>query len=126
MPNSKRSKEGYLLIDHRDSPGMADEAMVKAGMPVGAGRGVFESATITCSHCQRVVVLNPLRTRDRGWCCKCDAYLCDWCYEAFKQTNICKPFVTQVVDEFMDAAAKGVVYDPNAVPTAVSSYSFNI
>ena len=44
----------------------------------GSG-GLFESATITCSHCQRVVILNPERNRDRAYCPKCDHYLCDQC-----------------------------------------------
>lgn len=64
---SKRSLEGYLLIDHSSAPG--------AGM-VGPGRK-FESATITCSHCQRVVILNPDRSRSRGHCRRCDHYICD-------------------------------------------------
>lgn len=57
---TQRSREGYLMIDDRAS-----------------GGGLFESATITCSHCQTVVVLNPLRTRARGFCRKCDHYICD-------------------------------------------------
>jgi uncharacterized paraquat-inducible protein A len=57
---SKRSQEGWLMIDNRAS-----------------GEGMVESATITCSHCQTVVVLNPLRTRERGYCRKCDHYICD-------------------------------------------------
>lgn len=64
---TKRSQESYLLIDHSSAPG--------AGL-VGPGRK-FESATITCSHCQRIVILNPDRTRARGHCRKCDHYICD-------------------------------------------------
>jgi hypothetical protein len=37
----------------------------------------MESPTITCAHCNTIVVLNPLRTRARGYCAKCDAYVCD-------------------------------------------------
>ena len=33
--------------------------------------------TLTCCHCNRVVVLNPERRRERHWCFKCDAYICD-------------------------------------------------
>lgn len=60
MRFSKGSLEGYLLIDNRAS-----------------GGGMVESATVTCSHCHVVVVLNPLRTRARGHCRKCDKYVCD-------------------------------------------------
>lgn len=68
-----RRHEGYLLIDHRQSPGVPtgpDPALV------GAGR-LFESATVTCSHCQAVIILNPDRLRPRHYCQKCDHYVCD-------------------------------------------------
>lgn len=76
---SKRAHEGYLLIDNRHAPGVSAEEAARAGKEVaGAGaRGVFESATVTCAHCQRVVVLNPQRTRERGYCRRCDHYVCD-------------------------------------------------
>ena len=76
MPG-KRAKEGYLLIDHRDSPGLPPEMVLPLGLDPNAGRGRFESATVTCCHCGTVVILNPLRTRARGHCWKCDAYVCD-------------------------------------------------
>jgi hypothetical protein len=80
---SKRSKEGYIFLDNRHGPAhtheQAAEFQRKTGHElIGAGlRGVMESATITCSHCQKTVVLNPQRTRERGWCTKCDHYICD-------------------------------------------------
>lgn len=83
MPRLKRQREGYLLIDHKDSPGVPEEmiqAAIKAGKPVPGGlRGglTYESATVTCCHCNRIVVLNPDRKRPRGYCAKCDHYVCD-------------------------------------------------
>lgn len=81
---SKRSHEGYLLMNHRDSPGLSPDFLVAASqrssappLPAAAGRGLFEAPTITCSHCQKVVVINPVRNRDRAYCAKCDHYLCD-------------------------------------------------
>ena len=77
--SSKRRHEGCLLIDHRESPGVpCNPAMMGKPDPmlVGAGHSM-ESATVTCSHCQVVVVLNPLRSRPRGYCQKCDRYVCD-------------------------------------------------
>lgn len=59
---SKRSHEGYLLIDNRC-----------------AGEGYKELPTLTCSHCSVIMVVNPLRTRERGYCRKCDHYICDAC-----------------------------------------------
>lgn len=76
MPG-KRAREGYLLIDHRNSPGVPAEMMVALGLDPGAGRGTWESPTVSCCHCNTVVILNPLRTRARGYCPKCDGYVCD-------------------------------------------------
>lgn len=85
MLQSKRNLEGYLLIDHRASPGTPQ---------VPEGR-ILEAPTITCSHCNAVVILNPMRTRPRNYCAKCDHYVCD------KAGCIvgCNPFMKQV-DEF--------------------------
>ncbi len=71
--SSLRRHEGYLIIDHSNSPGSprsADPAHVGPGMK-------FESATVTCSHCHAVVILNPDRSRPRHYCPKCDHYVCD-------------------------------------------------
>lgn len=78
MPTKPR-REGLLTIDHRNSPGISAElinATGRAAPIVGAGQ-IFESATITCAHCNVVVVLNPDRTRQRGYCRNCDHYVCD-------------------------------------------------
>lgn len=40
---------------------------------------LLEAATATCRHCCRVVVLNPARTRERGYCRRCNSYVCDSC-----------------------------------------------
>ena len=105
---SLRRHEGYLLIDNRESPGVSD-AMLHAvwpPLPPGAGCGMFEAPTITCSHCQRVVILNPLRTRDRAYCRKCDHYVCDGCGVVLIQSGTCRPF-EQIIDEAMEKAVKG-------------------
>lgn len=80
--HSQRAVEGYLEIDHRESPGVTLESCVAAGINPSAAPLVpkgqrYESATISCTHCQAVVILNPLRTRERHWCGYCDHYVCD-------------------------------------------------
>jgi hypothetical protein len=95
---SKRSQEGYLMIDHRYSPGIPDELLIPIGMPAGVGRGLQEMTTITCSHCQTILIQNPLRTRERGYCPKCDHYVCDRCNAIRIQTGQCKTW-RQVVEE---------------------------
>jgi len=75
---SKR-REGYLLIDNRNSPGVSLDMIRASGkdVPFAAPGIQYESATVTCSHCNAVVVLNPARTRPRGYCPKCNGYVCD-------------------------------------------------
>lgn len=71
-------------------------------MPRG-GKGVIEyineatgehvvRETLTCCHCNRVVVLNPQRKRERNWCFKCDAYVCDLKFCVME----CNPIVQSV------------------------------
>ena len=47
---------GYLFIDHRNSPGMPDAMMVRAGYPAGSGKGLFECDTLQCAHCGGVQI----------------------------------------------------------------------
>lgn len=97
---SLRSGEGYLMIDHRTSPGMPAEVLQKAGVNAPAvGEGaVFECATLGCAHCGAVVMVNPTRTRERGYCSKCDRYICDHCKAAtLEATYVHRPF-KQIVD----------------------------
>lgn len=103
---SLRSHEGYFLMDHRNSPGIPDGIVVAEGLIPGAGKGVFESATFTCSHCQVVVVLNPDRSRDRGYCRKCDHYVCDNCETArVASGGACFPFSSRAA-QMLETADK--------------------
>ncbi len=75
----KRAREGELMIDHRASPGLPAGFYRSIGLegldcPEGS---LAEAATITCAHCNTVVIMNPDRSRARGHCHKCDAYVCD-------------------------------------------------
>lgn len=107
--SSLRRHEGYLLLDNRVSEGVSDATIAAHGLelPPGAGRGVFEAPTYTCSHCHRVVILNPDRTRVRAYCSKCDHRICDAC-EVVRVASggECRPFV-QVVADVQEQAARG-------------------
>lgn len=108
MPSLRRF-EGYFLMDHRCSPGVPDEVLVAQGFPAGVGSTIFESATITCSHCEFIVVLNPDRSRSRGYCKKCDHYICDGC-EAKRVLSggECLPFKV-MVEKYLNQVAKAPV-----------------
>jgi hypothetical protein len=80
MP-SKSNKEGYLLIDHRNSPGVSVDVIRASGKDapiVGEGQ-MLEAAVLTCSHCTAQIIRNPARTRERAYCRGCDHYICDGC-----------------------------------------------
>lgn len=93
------------MIDHRSTLGVSAEAVALVGLPVGAGSGLFEAPTFTCSHCPRIVVLHPMRTRERGHCVKCDHYICDSCEAIRVATGVCRPFKQQA-EELQEALAK--------------------
>jgi hypothetical protein len=39
----------------------------------------MHAATLGCPHCGSHVVINPMRTRARANCMKCNQYICDIC-----------------------------------------------
>ena len=94
-----------MFIDNRNNAGVPDEVMVAMGYPVGAGKGVYESATYTCSHCHAVVIIEPKRTRERGFCRNCNSRICDGCNAVKAQTLTCKS-MQRIIDETLEAAVK--------------------
>lgn len=103
---TKRSAEGYVLIDHRNSPGITPEFIRANNLDapaVGAGQ-VFESALNVCGHCGADVILNPKRTREREWCFTCDKYICDGCGASRKLGIKCVSY-NQRLDDVFDAIA---------------------
>jgi hypothetical protein len=104
MPSLKRF-EGYVMVDHRNSPGFTEAEARAAGLPPGAGRGLFEAATITCSHCQTIVVKRLDRTRERAYCAQCDRYICDACGARYGMTRECRS-IFRLRDQVLEAAEK--------------------
>jgi hypothetical protein len=78
-----RRPDGYLIIS---SPG---------GRPV-------EADTISCAHCQRVVVMpaNTTDVPDGGWCLQCHRALCGPCADL----GTCTPFEKKLLE--MEARGK--------------------
>jgi hypothetical protein len=100
---SKRSLEGEILIDHRASPGLDPEVAAWMGVPLSACAGgtVYEGAFYVCAHCQCEIVKNPERTRARGYCAKCDKYICDECEFVQGKTLACRSAQRQM-DELLE------------------------
>lgn len=74
-------REGYVMVDHRASPGLPEDIARASGYDPRLCREgkLFEAASLTCSHCKVSVIKNPLRQRARPYCPKCDHYICDFC-----------------------------------------------
>ena len=99
---TKRSNEAYVLIDHRNSPGISQEFVQanKLDVPaVGSGQ-VFESSIAVCHCCGSDIILNPNRSREREWCSQHDAYMCDRCALTRKLTGSCVPLQKKLFDVF--------------------------
>lgn len=101
----KSSQEGYLLVDHRASPGLPEDVAVASGYdPKLCQEGkMFEAASLTCSHCKVSVIKNPLRTRERANCPKCGYhYICDICDFKTTQPDYSHLPYDKIVDLTMD------------------------
>jgi hypothetical protein len=103
--HSKRSQEGYLLVDHRNSPGITEADLATVPLQrrheFQTMRGLFESPTVTCCHCGSVVVINPQRIRARHYCAPCDHYVCD----QYACITTCTP-VRKAMDATIETAAQ--------------------
>ena len=104
MTTSKKSYDGYLMVDHRSSPGIPEDLANKLGLDPLHSRGgaLAEYATTGCPHCGAHVIFNPQRTRDRAWCSKCDRYICDWCDAARKEAGYEHRTFNEVADLVRD------------------------
>lgn len=86
---------GHVEVDQRN---------VEAPLPPGVQR-YFEADTYTCTHCERIVVLNPLRKRERYKCAGCNHHICDGCAAERYAGAPCKTF-QQKVAEVLERATR--------------------
>lgn len=113
MRHSLSSHSGYLIIDHKDSPGIKPEDIPErlrsSTQPVGAGQ-VYETDVQHCTHCQRAIVLYIVNKKNdiRDYCSYCHHYICRSCAKILKITGKCIPF-KQVFDKANDQAQKGQI-----------------
>lgn len=108
--SSLKRHEGYLLIDHRASPGVPADIARKTGFdPKFMGEGkIFEQATFSCAHCLGAVMKNPLRVRERSYCAKCDKYICDSCDAARHAPEYKHMSGEKLSDSIVEFAQKGM------------------
>jgi hypothetical protein len=118
-----------LIIDHRDSPGVtpADLAHIPGAGVLAVPGGTFhESDILGCSHCQGRCYKNHDRVRDRGYCSKCDHYVCDRCEAIRVRTGECVPFA-KILDVVQNLAEKyeGREDHPDATPPILLTDRFS-
>jgi hypothetical protein len=83
-------RQGFLMIDHRASPGIPEDVARSVGLDPKLVRegALLEADTLTCVHCKVVVMKNPLRVRERASCPKCShKYICDFCAAAMRHPD---------------------------------------
>lgn len=106
---SLREKEGYLLVDHRDSPGIsAEQAKAMGSHIVAPGGTKLEARTYCCCGCTATVVMNPDRLRTREYCRQCHSYMCDTCALLFKIDGTHRS-AKKFFAEYIEHAARGPV-----------------
>lgn len=86
---------GYLEVDQR---------AVDTPLPPGVQRH-FEADTYTCTHCSAVVVMNPLRKRERYKCKSCNHHICDNCAAEMVAGGLCKT-MAQKFEEYMERVTR--------------------
>jgi hypothetical protein len=103
----QRTHEGYLMVDHRASPGLPPDVARKMGYQADAvGEGtLYEAPTLGCPHCGACVVLNPDRKRPRNHCQKCHRYICDGCAQIAAHPD----YVHRTFAEMVDMVQAGKV-----------------
>lgn len=105
----KSDRDGEVIIDHRDSPGFTEHEAIAAGRSILALLGLpklFKSPTYTCSHCDRIVVKHPLRTRNRFECPQCDKLICDDpCAVRYQLDGVCR-CQSKRIQEWIDSVHK--------------------
>ena len=104
---------GYLMVDHRASPGLPEDVARWAGYDpklVGEGK-VYEVDTMGCSHCGGHVVPHHLRTRPRAKCMECNTkeghYICDACDFQRHQPGYVHTTFKKFVDETLNRTVMG-------------------
>lgn len=95
------------MTDHRHGVPVPDDIVRAAGLPAGAGRGLFEAPTFTCKHCQRIVVMNPDRTRERHFCKGCDHLICDECAAIKAITHQCRTYEQHAEEVLLKSTSGG-------------------
>ncbi|HSW91830.1 MAG TPA: hypothetical protein VLG09_04245 [Candidatus Saccharimonadales bacterium] len=117
--------EGYVMVDHRASPGIPADIAEKMGLDpkLFCEGALFEAATKRCCHCPSVVILKHDRVRERGHCRQCNDYVCDACVAASKMPDYVHMNYREVVDKVV--SGKFVLSGPTSLPVLTRKETVN-
>lgn len=103
--SSLKRYDGELMIDHRASPGLDQEAARAMGLEgVPIGESTYNTVpTLGCNHCGCVQIVNPNRKRERNYCRTCDHYICDVCHIVRTEAN----YVHRTIEDICEAVRSG-------------------
>lgn len=105
---SKRNQEGYLLIDHTNSPGVSQAFAQAHNLPVGVmGGRMMESALQVCHICGGDIVLGGDRSKMMAYCQRHDRYSCDNCVKTEHETGVPHTTYQQKLEDIYEALVKG-------------------
>ena len=98
---------GYLMVDHRASPGLPEDIARWAGYdPKQTGEGkVYEVDTLKCFNCHGHVVPNPFRTRERH--SYKGHYVCDHCAYLLSRPDYVHTPLSKIFDNLKTQAMLG-------------------
>lgn len=97
--------DGELVLDHRVSPGLTASEARSVGLDgVNLGEGsIAEFRVLACNHCGGLQLMNPFRTRERGYCRLCDHYVCDLCKAVMARAD----YVHRTIGELAELVQSG-------------------
>ena len=117
----KTSHDGEILLDHGASPGIPKSLAEKMNLPpelVGEGKKMT-AATMGCAHCGGVVIINPMRKRERANCFQCNQYICDGCDTVRREPDYTHRTMKQIVEMVQSGkwSLAGSMSRPILIPT---------
>jgi len=114
MSSAWSKRESYLMVDHRVGPGIPEGYFEKRGwdQPSIPGGALFEGAVLVCLHCQRHVIKNPKRQRERAYCPSCNGFVCDGCDAQRRAPDyVHRPFA-KLVDDTLERGSRSELQLP--------------
>ena len=79
-----KQKVSYLYVENPNGVqfgSMTELEAIQSGKQwiVPPPTPIYEADILRCNHCEKQILKNPHRKKNREWCWTCDQYVCDRC-----------------------------------------------